>query len=175
MYEINLNNSISDMNNNNNNNNNNSNNLNNLKDSTAIESRTNSNSKLNLNANLTSIITNKKIINDNNNDNNNPIQYFLALLEGGENGDLHEDIIEYFYFCQLRAQGEESTDERTIPGEIPIDEIPSLMRAVGFYPSEGQVADMTNEVRHLILTVNIFNFFLIILLFQVYIVYFIFL
>ena len=72
---------------------------------------------------------------------------FLTLLEGGEGGELHEDIIEYFYFCQLRAQGEDSMNVRTVSGEIPIEEIPSLMRAVGFYPSEGQVLDMLNEVQ----------------------------
>jgi cilia- and flagella-associated protein 251 len=74
---------------------------------------------------------------------------FLTLLEGGEGGDLYEDIIEYFYYCQLRAQGEDSMEERTVSGHIPIDEIPSLMRAVGFYPSEAQVADMLNEVTSL--------------------------
>jgi hypothetical protein len=73
---------------------------------------------------------------------------FLSLLEGGQGGELHEDIIEYFYYCQLRAQGEESMAVRSISGHIPIEEIPSLMRAVGFYPSEGQVVDMLNEVRY---------------------------
>lgn len=71
---------------------------------------------------------------------------FLSLLDGGEGGDLHEDIIEYFYYCQLRAQGEDSMEERTVSGRIPIEEISSLMRAVGFYPSEAQVVDMLNEV-----------------------------
>ena len=76
-----------------------------------------------------------------------PSRSFLSLLEGGEGGDLHEDLIEYFYYCQLRAQGEDSMDERTVSGRIPIEEIPSLMRAVGFYPSEAQVSDMLNEVK----------------------------
>lgn len=79
----------------------------------------------------------------------------LTLLEGGPGGELHEDIIEYFYYCQLRAQGEESMSVRSISGYIPIEEVPSLMRAVGFYPSELQVVDMLNEVgnnsSHLIL------------------------
>jgi hypothetical protein len=70
----------------------------------------------------------------------------LTLLEGGPGGELHEDIIEYFYYCQLRAQGEESMSVRSISGHIPIEEVPSLMRAVGFYPSELQVVDMLNEV-----------------------------
>jgi WD40 repeat protein/Ca2+-binding EF-hand superfamily protein len=72
----------------------------------------------------------------------------LSLLDGGEGGEAHEDIIDYFYYCQLRAQGEESMNARSATGEIPLDEIPSLMRAVGFYPSEEEVSNMLNEVRY---------------------------
>ena len=71
---------------------------------------------------------------------------FLSLLDGGEGGDLHEDMIDYFYYCQLRAQGEDSMEARAISGRIPVEEIPALMRAVGFYPSEAQAVDMLNEV-----------------------------
>lgn len=42
---------------------------------------------------------------------------FLSLLEGGEGGDLHNDIIDYFYYCQIRAQGEDCMDRRNIIGE----------------------------------------------------------
>jgi hypothetical protein len=27
---------------------------------------------------------------------------FFALLEGGEGGELHTDLVDYFYYCQLR-------------------------------------------------------------------------
>ena len=74
------------------------------------------------------------------------LEPFLSLLDGGEGGDLHEDIIDYFYFCQLRAQGEDSMEARAISGRIPVEEISALMRAVGFYPSEAQAVDMLNEV-----------------------------
>ena len=143
MFDINLNNFNND---NTDDNDNNNNNLNNFLDPSNSLSRKTSNLNLNLNLNLNSITTKNKT----NSNSKNSIKYFLALLEGGDGGDLHEDIIEYFYFCQLRAQGEESLDERTISGVIPIEEIPSLMRALGYYPSEAQVADMTNEVRMLI-------------------------
>lgn len=83
------------------------------------------------------------------------LEPFLSLLEGGKGGDLHEDIIDYFYFCQLRAQGEDSMEERAITGRIPVDEIPALMRAVGFYPSEAQVVDMLNEVHMIDVSLSI--------------------
>ena len=79
------------------------------------------------------------------------LEPFLSLLDGGEGGDLHEDIIDYFYFCQLRAQGEDSMEARAISGRIPVEQIAALMRAVGFYPSEAQAAEMLNEV-HMIYT-----------------------
>jgi hypothetical protein len=41
---------------------------------------------------------------------------FYSLLEGGERGPLHNDIIDYFYYGQLRAQGEDSMDSRNISG-----------------------------------------------------------
>ena len=72
---------------------------------------------------------------------------FLSLLEGGRGGALHNDIIDYFYYCQLRTQGEDAMETRAITGKIPVGEIPSLVRAVGFYPSEEEVTNMVNEVR----------------------------
>ena len=73
---------------------------------------------------------------------------FLSLLEGGPHGPLHNDIIDYFYYCQLRTQGESAMDSRAISGTIPVDEIPSMMRAVGYYPSEEEIINMINEIRY---------------------------
>jgi WD40 repeat protein len=35
---------------------------------------------------------------------------YYTLLDGGKNGELHNDIIDYFYYCQIRAQGEDSME-----------------------------------------------------------------
>ncbi len=43
---------------------------------------------------------------------------FYSLLEGGEGGELHRDIIDYFYFCQLRNLGEDSMEQRNLSGVI---------------------------------------------------------
>jgi len=78
-----------------------------------------------------------------------PMDPFFNLLEGGgKGGEMHNDIIDYFYYCQLRAQGEDSMEPRSFKGLIPLEEIPSLVRAVGFYPTEEEVANMINEVRY---------------------------
>ena len=73
---------------------------------------------------------------------------YLALLEGGEGGSLHGDIIDYFYYCQLRTQGEHAMESRAVVGTIPVEEIPSLARAVGYYPSEEESQNMMNEIRY---------------------------
>jgi WD40 repeat protein len=41
---------------------------------------------------------------------------FFSLLDGGVGGDLHNDIIDYFYYCQLRHIGEDSMDPRDLNG-----------------------------------------------------------
>lgn len=41
---------------------------------------------------------------------------FYSLLEGGEGGELHRDIEDYFYYCQLRHLGEDSMESRTLTG-----------------------------------------------------------
>lgn len=46
---------------------------------------------------------------------NNP---YVNLLEGGNNGEFYHEILDYFYFSQLRAQGEDTTDGRTITGKV---------------------------------------------------------
>lgn len=42
---------------------------------------------------------------------------FFSLMEGGEGGELHRDIIDYFYFCQLRNLGENTMEQRNLTGD----------------------------------------------------------
>lgn len=41
---------------------------------------------------------------------------YFTLLEGGEGGELHRDIVDYFYYCQLRHLGEDSMEPRNLTG-----------------------------------------------------------
>lgn len=43
---------------------------------------------------------------------------FLDLLEGGPGGELHQNLIDYFYYCQLRHGGEDTIEARTLNGEL---------------------------------------------------------
>ncbi len=78
----------------------------------------------------------------------NSIVPYLQLLDGGPYGELHQNLIDYFYYCQLRHGGEDTLDTRFLSGQIPLEEIPALMRSVGFYPSEEEVLNMINEIRY---------------------------
>ena len=73
---------------------------------------------------------------------------YYSLLEGGEGGDAHNEMKDCFYYCQVRAQGEDSMEMRDLSGRIPLAEIPSLARSLGFYPTEEEVLNMINEVRY---------------------------
>jgi hypothetical protein len=43
---------------------------------------------------------------------------FLALLEDGAGGELHENLIDYFYYSQLRHGGEDTMDVRKLTGAL---------------------------------------------------------
>lgn len=73
---------------------------------------------------------------------------FVAMLDGGEGGDAHSELVDFFYYAQLRTQGEESTAPREITGRVPLSEIPNLVRSLGYYPSEAEVRNMVNEVKY---------------------------
>jgi len=77
----------------------------------------------------------------------NGIAPFEAQLDGGKEGDAYQEMVDYFYYAQLRAQGEDSTEPRRITGRVPLTELGNLMRAVGYYPSERELEEIMQEVR----------------------------
>jgi len=76
------------------------------------------------------------------------IDPFLSLIDGGREGALYQELLDYFTYAQLRSQGLATTSERRISGYISVDEAVALMRALGFYPTEQQVVAMKAEVRY---------------------------
>lgn len=53
-----------------------------------------------------------------------------------------QELEDYFYYVQLRSQGIDALETRQVSTHIPLEEIPSVMRAMGFYPSEEEVCQM---------------------------------
>lgn len=79
----------------------------------------------------------------------NNSQGMLDLLEGGPRGPERDQIEDYFVYTQLRSQGEDSTLSRDTGSKtIKISNMPDLMRALGYYPTEEEIGQMCNEVRY---------------------------
>eukprot|EP00992_Anisonema_acinus_P016033 TRINITY_DN9988_c0_g1_i4.p2 TRINITY_DN9988_c0_g1~~TRINITY_DN9988_c0_g1_i4.p2 ORF type:complete len:590 (-),score=189.09 TRINITY_DN9988_c0_g1_i4:135-1904(-) len=74
------------------------------------------------------------------------VDHYIDVIEGGKDGDFMKEIIDYFYYAQIRSQGEETTAKRKIEGKIPFTQVPNLMRALGYYPSEKEIQNMTYEI-----------------------------
>uniref|UniRef100_H3BG34 Cilia- and flagella-associated protein 251 n=1 Tax=Latimeria chalumnae TaxID=7897 RepID=H3BG34_LATCH len=72
---------------------------------------------------------------------------FYRLLDGGRKGELFRELEDYFYYMQLRSQSIDTMDTRQVSIQIPLTEVPFVMRALGVYPSEQEVEDMLNEVK----------------------------
>ncbi|NXD77197.1 CF251 protein, partial [Halcyon senegalensis] len=72
---------------------------------------------------------------------------FYNLLDGGREGEFFRELEDYFYYVQLRSSGIDTLETRQVSTYIPLEEIPSIMRAMGFYPSEEKIEEMINEVK----------------------------
>ncbi|XP_030074184.1 cilia- and flagella-associated protein 251 [Microcaecilia unicolor] len=72
---------------------------------------------------------------------------FYGILDGGRDGELFRELEDYFYYAQLRNQGIDTMETRQMSTQIPLKEVPYIMRALGFYPTEQEMEDMLNEVR----------------------------
>ncbi|NXS92617.1 CF251 protein, partial [Jacana jacana] len=72
---------------------------------------------------------------------------FYDLLDGGREGEFFRELEDYFYYSQLRSHGIDTLETRQVSTHISLEEIPSVMRAMGFYPSEEKIEDMINEVK----------------------------
>ncbi|KAJ3190704.1 Cilia- and flagella-associated protein 251 [Irineochytrium annulatum] len=78
------------------------------------------------------------------------LEPFLNMLEPsgkGVEGPIYREMEDYFYYAQLRTQGEDAAGARVIQDTVEIGEVPSIMQAMGFYPSGQEIEDMLNEVK----------------------------
>merc|ERR1712054_609349 len=76
------------------------------------------------------------------------IEPFVKLVDGGEEGEFFSDMKDYFYYSQIRSQDENTTKARTLDGTIPVEEVPHLMCALGYFPTQLEIKNMTNEVKY---------------------------
>lgn len=78
-----------------------------------------------------------------------PLDHLIAAIEGGADGELMTEIVDYYYYAQIRSQGEETTAKRELLGAIHFSQMPNLLRALGYYPSELDIGHLTYEVANM--------------------------
>ena len=54
---------------------------------------------------------------------------------------------DFFYYSMIRSKDENTTKTRKLDGTVPLEELPNLMRAMGYYPTQQEVQNMTDEVK----------------------------
>jgi hypothetical protein len=62
---------------------------------------------------------------------------------------LLQDLRDYFDYAQIRTQGESCMEPRARAGLVPAALLPDLLCAVGFYPSQAQVADLNHHLQYI--------------------------
>uniref|UniRef100_H0Y0N5 Cilia- and flagella-associated protein 251 n=1 Tax=Otolemur garnettii TaxID=30611 RepID=H0Y0N5_OTOGA len=72
---------------------------------------------------------------------------FYGLVSGGREGKFYRELEDYFYYSQLRSQDIDTMETRKVSEHICLSELPFVMRAIGFYPSEEKIDDMFNEIK----------------------------
>ncbi|XP_026190887.1 cilia- and flagella-associated protein 251 [Cyclospora cayetanensis] len=71
----------------------------------------------------------------------------VERLPGGVTGDLYRIAKEFFYYAQLRSQGEHTTRRRRLGEDVPIEEIPNLLCALGEAPTLLELGNVMSECR----------------------------
>ncbi|XP_015177517.1 PREDICTED: WD repeat-containing protein 66-like [Polistes dominula] len=73
---------------------------------------------------------------------------FYNFIKGGKNGWLFNEMRDLFYYAQILQQGENTMETRKISDVISIKQIPNLMRAVGYFPSNKELENIMCEVAY---------------------------
>jgi len=56
---------------------------------------------------------------------------------------------DFFYYSIIRSKKENTTKTRKLDEkQVPVDELPNLMRAMGYYPTEQEVKNIIDEVKY---------------------------
>ncbi|XP_020282055.1 WD repeat-containing protein 66-like isoform X2 [Pseudomyrmex gracilis] len=72
---------------------------------------------------------------------------FYRLIEGGRKGTrLMSEMKDMFDYAKILDQGECSIFPRVVSDTVVVEQIPNLMRAVGYFPTNEEIENMLTEV-----------------------------
>jgi WD40 repeat protein/Ca2+-binding EF-hand superfamily protein len=77
------------------------------------------------------------------------IKPFLNLLEGGMEGKKYKEMVDYFYYAQIKSKDENTTKHRVLDQTVAINCIHGLLASLGYYPSIEEINNIQREVRHM--------------------------
>lgn len=75
-----------------------------------------------------------------------PLEIVPQFFEGGRKGKIFSDLENFFYYSQIRRKEENITKAHKLDGKIPLQEIPNLITALGFYSTLLEITNIQNEV-----------------------------
>ncbi|CDI74629.1 Whole genome shotgun assembly, allelic scaffold old set, scaffold old scaffoldA_1076, related [Eimeria praecox] len=75
------------------------------------------------------------------------VESVLDRIPGGRLGKFYRTAKEFFYYSQLRSQGERTTRSRQLGGTVPIRELPNLLCAMGQAPTMLELNNILSECR----------------------------
>lgn len=72
----------------------------------------------------------------------------LTLLEGGKEGLMYQEMINFFYYTQIKSKDENTTKQRVLDKTVSKEHIYGLMTAMGYYPSNTELGYILNEIKY---------------------------
>ena len=73
---------------------------------------------------------------------------YYCLIRGGRKGWLIKEMEDLFYYAQILHQGENTTATRMVSEKVAANQIPNLMRAIGYYPSNEEIEIFMGEISY---------------------------
>ncbi|CDJ60431.1 Flagellar associated protein, related [Eimeria maxima] len=75
------------------------------------------------------------------------VESILSRIPGKSLGKFYRTAKEFFYYSQLRSQGERTTRSRRLGGTVPVRELPNLLCAMGEAPTQLDLHNLLSECR----------------------------
>lgn len=81
------------------------------------------------------------VLEDQQDDNSGSVRDFLSALPDKKDSKLFSDMKDFFCYIQIEKGA------TTLSNKLPMEDIPALFRALGFFPTDKEIDDIINEVR----------------------------